>query len=129
MNINIHVNRDVYLVQTLYEHTCTGFENSKQQINIIIPAKRKSIFWRYKPCIFKQGTHFIPRVMQYKCNSCMNMQNIHFLQQKGSGFQNDLRYNGYFCMQRILLFERKRKRGIERDSLRASLKIFHIQSI
>lgn len=97
--------------------------NNNQYYN----SSKEKIFWKYKHYIFKQGTHFIPRVMQYKCNICMNMQNIHFLQQKGSGFQNDLRYNGYFCMQRILLFERKKKR--ERDPLRASLKIFHIQSI
>lgn len=45
----------------------------------------------------------------------MNMKNIHFLQQKGSGFQNDLRYNGYFCMQMIFLFERKGKREEERE--------------
>lgn len=36
VNVNIHVNRYVYLVQTLYEHTCTGIENSsKEKINIM----------------------------------------------------------------------------------------------
>lgn len=52
VNVNIHVYRDVYLVQTLDEHTFVGFVNLKKKINIIIPAERKSIFWKYKPYMF-----------------------------------------------------------------------------